>query len=94
MKRNGSEPRALAMRATRSAFPDWTEDVEDVVVEGQKAATRVTIVGTNTGPFQGRPPSGRKIVVPCTTFYRCFGGRVEEVWSLWDAAKLAKDLAI
>lgn len=40
----------------RSAFPDLSLKIEDMIAEGDEVACRFTAQGTNTGPFSGFPP--------------------------------------
>ena len=47
----------------RSAFPDVRIQVDDVIAEGDKVATRLTLHAVHTGEFQGMPATGKKIAV-------------------------------
>ncbi len=40
----------------RSAFPDWREEIVELVAEGDTVAGRFKCSGTNQGEFQGEPP--------------------------------------
>src|SRR5215210_1386690 len=42
-----------------TAFPDLHYTIENQVAEGDMTVVRCTITGTNTGPFQGRPATGK-----------------------------------
>src|SRR5687767_15949771 len=44
-----------------SVFPDIKVTVEDLFTDGNKVAVRLTIHGTQLGPFRGFPPAGRQI---------------------------------
>jgi hypothetical protein len=48
----------------KSAFPDMSATVEDVVAEGDKVVTRVTIRGTHQGEVEefGPPTVGVKLL--------------------------------
>jgi predicted ester cyclase len=52
-----------AIREFRQAFPDLQADVEDVIAEHDRVATRVCISGTHRGAFFGTAPTGRRIKV-------------------------------
>jgi steroid delta-isomerase-like uncharacterized protein len=43
----------------RTAFPDFRYTVDQVIVEGDWLAVRLTASGTQTGAFFGWPPSGK-----------------------------------
>jgi steroid delta-isomerase-like uncharacterized protein len=48
----------------RAAFPDWTETIEDFIVDGDKVVTRFTSTGTHKGAFAGISPTGKKVKDP------------------------------
>ena len=45
----------------REAFPDLSIAVEDVMVEGDRVAARVTMRSTHRGEFQGIEPTGKRV---------------------------------
>ena len=56
----------------RSAFPDLTMTVADIVGEGDRVAARVILAGTHTGePFFGIPAAGRAVEVEQFHFMQC-----------------------
>ena len=44
----------------RSAFPDWREEVVDLVAEDDMVAGRFRCYGKHRGDFQGAPPPGKR----------------------------------
>ena len=46
-----------------TAFPDLRYDIEDIITEGDKAATFVTFSGTHTGPLRDLAQIGRQVSV-------------------------------
>lgn len=72
------------VRALRAAFPDLQLDVHDVIVQGDRVATRLLLRGTHLGEFRGIPPTGRRIVVQQLQIFRLVDGRVIERWSCGD----------
>ena len=57
---DGSETKGLdqlrdRMRNHRKAFPDWTEEIKQIVAEGDFVAIHFTSTGTNEGTFLGNP---------------------------------------
>lgn len=81
--------------ATRSAFPDLVTHVDEVVVEGDRAAVRWHSVGTHEHSFLGVPATGRTVEVSGATFAR-FGddGLVHEEQVTWDPRALLAALGI
>ena len=47
--------------AIRIGFPDYAEEVEDIVVDGDKVAVRLRITGTHTGEMFGVEGTGAKV---------------------------------
>ncbi|MHA7685694.1 ester cyclase [Cupriavidus sp. PET2-C1] len=62
----------------RGGFPDIQWTLEELVAEGEKVAARFTMRGTHQGTFFGVPPTGKKIEVQATNFYRLSGGKFVE----------------
>jgi len=64
-----------------SVFPDIKVTVEDMIVEGDKVAVRLTIHGTQSGPFRGFPPAGRQATWTGMDIIHFSNGRITERWS-------------
>jgi predicted ester cyclase len=62
------------------AFPDARLTVEDLVVEGDRAALRYRLQGTHRGPYLGVAPTGLGFDVEGLTLLRLANGRVVEEW--------------
>jgi predicted ester cyclase len=75
-----------------TAFPDWTETVDDVVAERDRVVVRVTGSGTHQGPFQGIPPTGKRVTATGIGIGRIAGGRIAEAWAEYDALGLLAQL--
>ncbi len=72
------------IRNHRQAFPDWAEEIKQIVAEGDLVATHFTSTGTNLGSFMGNPPTGKRIQVNEMTIYRFVDGKIVEQWLLPD----------
>jgi predicted ester cyclase len=44
-----------------AGFPDGVWAIDEMIAEGESVATAYTFTGTNTGEFQGRAPTGKKV---------------------------------
>jgi len=64
--------------AFRTAFPDLQFRVEDMVAEGEKVVSRLTMRGTHQGDFQGIPPTGKQMTVTGITIERIVDGKAVE----------------
>jgi predicted ester cyclase len=62
------------------AFPDVRLTVEDLVVEGDRAALRYRLQGTHRGHYLGVAPTGLPFDVEGLTLLRLKDGRVAEEW--------------
>jgi steroid delta-isomerase-like uncharacterized protein len=80
--------------ATRSAFPDLATVVDDVVVEGDRAAIRWHSTGNHAHSFLGVPATKRRVEVSGATFARFEGDVVVEEHVTWDPRTLLSALGI
>lgn len=67
-----------------SAFPNLYHVIEDVVVEGDKAAARVVYTGTHSGRLFGFEPTGNRIRYSGASFFKFENGKIADVWVLGD----------
>ena len=79
-ERRGLDEVRAGIISTRTAFPDWFEDVVDMVAEGDRVATRYISTGTHRGEFWGIPPSGTRVTVHEMSIYRIAEGKIIEQW--------------
>jgi len=80
--------------AFRTAFPDLHFSVEDMITEGDKVASRITLYGTHTGDFQGIPPTGKHVTQTGIDILRLAGGKVVERWGEFDNLGLLQQLGL
>ena len=85
--------RALA-DAIRAGFPDYSEQIEDIVVQGDKVAVKLRITGTHTGPIFGLPGSGRQVDFRDMTICTLRDGRIVEQSGLSDNLSLFAQLGL
>jgi predicted ester cyclase len=91
--RNGHDGIAAAILRLRAAFPDWRETIEDLVIEGDRAAVRYVSTATHTGtPFLGVAAAGARIAVDELSIFRVAAGRVAEQWCLNDDLAFERQL--
>ena len=80
--------------ATVEGFPDITITVEDLFAEGDMAATRWMLAGTNTGPFFGNPATGKPAGWEGVAITRFANGKIAEDWYNFDQMSLLMQLGI
>ena len=76
----GVEPFKQQLAAFRAAFPDLRVTVEDLLIDGDRFASRTTVTGTNTGDLMGMPATGKQISVEAVDIGRVEGGQAQERW--------------
>jgi len=76
----------------RTAFPDWTERVDDIIAEGDRVVIRFTSTGTQKGEFAGVAPSGKKVTIHEAAIYRLADGKIVEQWGFPDSQSLMQQL--
>ena len=78
-----------------TAFPDISATVEDVVAEGDKVVSRVTIRGTHQGEVEEfGPPTGRRVEVQGLSLHRIEDGKIVEEWNSWDNLSILQQLGL
>ena len=58
------------------AFPDLAMEVEEVLVDDQRAAVMATFTGTDRGGFMGMPATGRRVTIPVVFLYAFKDGKI------------------
>ena len=77
-----------------NAFPDIHFTLHDIVVEGDKAAVRLTVTGTHKGEFRGIPPTNKKVTMWQIQIDRVAKGKLVEGWSRYDTLGLMQQLGL
>ncbi len=80
------------IEAQRAAFPDLRLTIEDVIASGDRVALRVRWTGTQLGPFNGIPATGRHVEIGLNVIYRVADGQIVEGWDAYDVAGLIQQL--
>lgn len=82
------------VRAHLTAFPDWREEIELMIAEGDKVALITRGTGTHTGPMGDVPATGRRIEVMNYIIQRLENERVAETWIGWDNLSVLMQLGL
>ncbi len=78
----------------RAGFPDLHLEVVDTAADEHVVAQRILFTGTHTGPFNGLPPTGRKVRFGGIEMNRMVDGKVAEHWFQLDAVTLFSQLGL
>ncbi len=74
------------------AFPDWRQNLEGQIAEGDLVVSRKTYRGTHRGEFRGVPPRGKQVAILAIDIFRVADGRLAEHWGLGDVSGLMQQL--
>ncbi|MEA2656334.1 MAG: hypothetical protein QOI23_1699 [Chloroflexota bacterium] len=81
---DGPEGLKRTIKVLRSAFPDFTITITEVVAVGDKIWAMQKGGGTNLGSFAGQPPTGRKAFIDVIDVCRFEDGKMVEHWGVPD----------
>ncbi len=96
---DGSESRGLDKQRDhilnhRKAFPDWAEEIKQILAEGDLVMTHFVSTGTNEGSFMGNPPTGKQTRANEMTIFRIADGKIAEQWLLPDIFSMNQQLGL
>jgi predicted ester cyclase len=77
---SGPAARVEPIRRYHEAFPDLHLDVEELIVTGEAAVLRAKFLGTDTGGYVGRAPTGRAVEEWAVTIMHFEGDKVVREW--------------
>ncbi|MBF6559209.1 MAG: ester cyclase [Candidatus Binataceae bacterium] len=76
----------------QQVFPDFSNEIEEIISEGDKAFARLTYRGTHSADLFGIAPTGRTIQYAGAAVFRFRGDRIAEIWVLGDIWNLVSQL--
>ena len=76
----------------RTAFPDFTNSIEDLIAEGNKVAACLTYRGTHRGEIFDIEATGRSIRYIGTAIFVFRDGLISNAWVLGDRLELLQQL--
>ena len=74
------------------AIPNLGFNIDFVVCEPPRIASRLVFDCTPTGSLFGLPVNGKRVKFSENVFYKFYDGRVAEVWSIIDKAAIQAQL--
>ena len=77
----GREGTRRYMQMLKTAFPDASHTINDIIAEGNKVMTRVTARGTFLGECTGYQPNGNIVEISGIAVHRVESGRLVEHWA-------------
>jgi len=80
----GIEDSKKAISDWRAIFPDWDEEIVDIIQEKDKVVTRYKATATHTKRYEGIDSTGAKIEIYEVSIYRIHNGKIAEQWCFPD----------
>jgi predicted ester cyclase len=77
-----------------TAFPDWHEEIVELVAEGNTVAGRFKCSGTHRGEFLGEAPTGKRMEVEEVFFLWVEDGKFVDFWALEDRLGRMRQLGL
>jgi steroid delta-isomerase-like uncharacterized protein len=77
----------------RAAFPDFHNQIEELVSEGDKVVARLTYTGTHRGALFSFPASGRKVTYQGMAIFQFREGKIVSGFVLGDTESLKRQIA-
>jgi predicted ester cyclase len=81
-----------AIERVGAGLSDSVFTVHAMVAEGDLVSVRLTSAATQTGPFMGLPPSGRRYEIEELHLFRLREGQVVEHWHQFDQLGMMRQL--
>jgi steroid delta-isomerase-like uncharacterized protein len=83
-----------AVATFHNAMPDFHDEREHIVAEGDRVVYLGKISGTHQGPLFGIPATGKRMEVWGVNFFRMEDGKVRERWGQFDVLTMMQQLGL
>jgi steroid delta-isomerase-like uncharacterized protein len=77
-----------------AGFPDMQTTIDELLTDGDCVIKRFTARGTQTGEFNGIPPTGRSITLQGIDIHRLENGRIKEIYWGYDNLGMLQQLGV
>ena len=91
-ERRGPEGFIDYMRSVHAALANYTCVIDDLIVDDNRAAARMTFKGLHRGRFFDVAPTGREIRWAGGAFFTINGNQIGELWVLGDIDSVKQQL--
>src|SRR5256885_2008814 len=76
----------------RTAFPDWHNEIDELISAGDAVVARLTFAGTHRGELLGFARTGRRVAYAGVAIFHLSGGRIASAWIVGDTQELWRAL--
>ena len=80
-------------RSVWLAFPDFHNEVNELIAEYDRVAARLTYTGTHRGELMGVAPSGRAVRYDGAALFRIADGRIAKLWVAADRLTVLEQIS-
>ena len=94
LEATGPERYRASVEAIRGAFPDYHEEILWSIGEDDVAVSFALLTGTNSGPFYGMEPTGKKVEYHAMGALRFRSGQAVERWGIGDSLVIMQQLGL
>jgi predicted ester cyclase len=91
---HGREAMKEWLEANQATFPDYREELEWLVGEGDFVAWRSKGTGTQRGALGPFPPTDRRVEIEIIGMHRFEGELIAETWTSWDNVAVLTQLGL
>ncbi|MEB2783028.1 ester cyclase [Algoriphagus persicinus] len=84
----GIEEAKKEISGWRALFPDWHEEIADIIQEKDKVVTRYKATATHTKTYEGIDSTGANIEIYEVSIYRISNGKIAEQWCFPDDSSI------
>ncbi len=77
-----------------NAFPDLHYELKDLLADGDRVVTRLSMTGTHQGDYAGVAGSGKAFEVEEVDIFNVTGGRIEGYRIVWDELSFRRQLGL
>jgi steroid delta-isomerase-like uncharacterized protein len=88
----GREAFKRYVERVRAAFPDWHNEIDELIPADDKVVARITCGGTHEGELFDVAPTGRRVSYVAVGIFRLAGGKIEEAWVVGDTQEIWRAL--
>ena len=82
------------VKSNHQAFPDLRVEILMQIAEGDTVATHWRFSATQTGPYEGHAPTGKRVSWTGVQIDRFENGKIAESWVSWDKYIQFKQLGL
>lgn len=90
----GREEFKAYVERVRSAFPDWHNQIDELLAVGDRVVARLTWSGTHQGRLGNIAPTGSRVRYLGAAFFRVTDAKIEEAWIVGDTQELWRGLGL